>query len=211
MNISVYQLKVTFLTPVLGTQPQKDVASEYLGEKVGVRADELETLPELLEKGTTVFHRLPDTHEPLYYDFHVLGLLKEAGQAFNGKEGLPKNLRSKVATYAFVRPRRIMLRLPDGAPLNGEYEERPLRAQTQQGPRTALARSEKLPEGTSFTCEVGLLPSDVTEKVLRELLDYGIVKGFGQWRGGGWGRFTYELTPDGEMPLSEWGKALVAV
>src|SRR3990167_701188 len=85
MKIAVYELKVTFLTPVLGTQPQKDVASEYLGEKVGVQSDELETLPELLEKGTTVFHRLPDTHEPLYNDFHVMGLLKEAGQAFNGK------------------------------------------------------------------------------------------------------------------------------
>ena len=30
MNITRYNLKITFLTEVLGTQPQKDVATEYI-------------------------------------------------------------------------------------------------------------------------------------------------------------------------------------
>ena len=42
------------------------------------------------------------------------------------------------------------------------------------------------------TCEFDvILLDDSHEKVVREWLDYGILRGIGQWRNSGKGRFTY--------------------
>ena len=72
--------------------------------------------------------------------------------------------------------------------------ERPLRAETAQGPRVALAASDSIPAGATFTCTLTVLAEQLlTEDLLRELLDYGKYMGFGQWRSGGYGRFTYTL------------------
>jgi hypothetical protein len=45
MNSTIYKLKVTFLTSVLGTQPNKDVATEYITSKA---VDENGNLPAVL-------------------------------------------------------------------------------------------------------------------------------------------------------------------
>lgn len=194
METKTYKLKVTFLVGPLGTQPQKDVATEYITSKAAdpttgeLPADELETLPEALEKGTTAFHKL--NGQPIYYDYQVKGFLKDAGQVFNGLRGV-KNLRSKLDNLVFVEPRQIALNMPDGAAIT--FCERPLRAQTAQGPRTSLARSEELPAGTRFECRLVVYDGPISEPLLRDLLSYGERKGFGQWRNGGRGRFTFEL------------------
>ena len=194
MEIEVYQLKVTFTEPILGTQPQKDVATKYTQDKAREKGlpveDELETLPEMLDKGTTAFHKLDG--QPIYYDYHLKGFLKEAGSVLNGTHGV-KALRSKVDNTVFVRPRRILLHLPEGGEMS--FLERPLRAQTMQGPRVSLARSEVLPVATRLEAIVQAIAGPISESILRELLDYGQFKGFGQWRNGGYGRFTYELSP----------------
>lgn len=191
IEIVTYQLNVIFTTPVLGTQPQKDVATEFLakGLEDGLPEDEQETLPEKLEKGTTAFHKL--NGRPIYYDYMVKGFLKEAGQVFNGLRGV-KNLRSKIDNLVFVAPRQIALVVPEGVEM--DYLERPLRAMTAQGPRTSLARSERLPEGTRFACRLEVYgDSPISQPLLRDLLAYGDKKGFGQWRNGGNGRFNFEL------------------
>lgn len=202
MDLHTYQLKIVFTEPILGTQPQKDVASEYITakfaervEKNGIAAtdaglpeDELGTLTESLEKGTTVFHKLHGA--PVYYDYHIKGFLKESANVQNGMEGV-KALRSKVDNLVFVHPRQIALHLPEGGTI--AYLERPLRAQTMQGPRVSLARSEMLPAGTWLECEIRVL-GVFSEKMLRSILDYGAFKGMGQWRNGSYGRFTYALT-----------------
>lgn len=188
-----YLCKIVFTTPVLGSQPTKNVASEFLAKKAGMEVipdDELESLPEVLERGTTVFHR--NKHGiPCFYDYQVKGFIKESGRLFNGMDGV-KALRSKVENYLFIEPRVIKLNMPH----NGEmdYLERPLRAETAQGPRVTLARSEQLPEGTWFEIYIDILkPGPITETMLRELLEYGSRKGIGQWRNGGFGRFTFTL------------------
>lgn len=194
METKTYKLKVTFLVGPLGTQPQKDVATEYITSKAAdpttgeLPADELETLPEALEKGTTAFHKL--NGQPIYYDYQVKGFLKDAGQVFNGLRNV-KNLRSKLDHLVFVEPRQIALNMPDGAAIT--FCERPLRAQTAQGPRTSLARSEELPAGTWFECRLVVYDGPISEPLLRDLLSYGARKGFGQWRNGGRGRFTFEM------------------
>lgn len=190
-----YKLAVTFNTSLLGTQPQKETAMEYITSKAidpttgELPEDEVGTLPDELQKGTTAFHRLAGA--PILYDYQVKGFIKEAGQVFNGLRGV-KNLRSKLDNLLFVEPRQIALSIPDGGAMT--HCDRPLRAMTAQGPRVSLARSEELPEGTSFECELAVYESALSEPLIRDLLDYGARKGIGQWRNGGHGRFSYVLT-----------------
>jgi len=193
MKINRYKLTVTFVTSLLGTQPQKDVATEYITSKVAtdngeLPADEVATLPEELERGTTAFHKLDG--KPILYDYMVKGFIKEAGSVFNGLRGV-KNLRSKLDNLVFFEPRQIELHSPfDQAP---GFCERPLRAMTAQGPRIALARSEELPAGTWFTCYVNVYDGPISEALLNDLFSYGRQKGMGQWRNGSHGQFEFEL------------------
>ena len=193
-----YKLKIHFVTPVLGSQSTREITSEFIASKAGltVPEDEARNLPEELERGTTVFHKDAQGW-PLLYDYHVRGFLKEAGRVLSGKDGLPKNLRSKIAQLVFVSPRTIKLQ-NHGSDLREEmdYFERPLRAETAQGPRVALARSEMLPDTTWFECGLTVYPGEVSEHVLQELLDYGFDQGLMQFRGGGFGRFRYELVKE---------------
>ena len=71
----------------------------------------------------------------------------------------------------------------------------PLRAQTAQGERIALANSETVPAGSTIEFKVVLLKDD-HEKLLKEWLDYGRYKGIGQWRNSGKGRFEVEYLDD---------------
>ena len=195
MKEATFQLKVEFLEPILGSQPTVAVASEFLAKRAGFETlpeDEIETLPDALERGTTVFHKSKDG-KPMLTDYQVKGFLKNSGKVQNGRvEAGTKNLRSKVNDYLFVTPRWIKLEIPEGEEI--EFLERPLRAETAQGPRIALARSEMLPCGTKFSCGLTALDGVISEDTLRELLDYGYWQGLGQWRNGGWGKFSYELT-----------------
>lgn len=195
MDAKEYMLKMTFTESLLGTIPQKAVAEEFIlakaaGEDGGGPEDELRTAPEELERGTTAFHRLSDGM-PILYDYAVKGFLKEAAQVFNGLRGV-KALRSKIDNLVFIQPRQIALHLPEGGAMT--YCDRPLRAMTAQGPRVSLARSEELPVGTWFECRMKVYDGPISEPLLRDLLTYGADKGMGQWRNGGHGRFTFELT-----------------
>ncbi len=194
MKTKTYRLKVTFTETLLGTKPQKDVATEFILSKAidpetgQPPEDELETLPVALDKGTTAFDK--QEGKPIYYDYMVKGFLKDVGLTFNGLRGV-KNLRSKIENFVFVSPRRIALHVPDGVQMT--YCERPLRAMTMQGPRVSLARSEELPVGTWFECNIDVFDGPITEDILRDILSYGEKRGFGQWRNGGHGRFEFEL------------------
>jgi hypothetical protein len=193
METEKHLLKVVFITPVLGTQPQKDVTSEFIGGKFkdnggALPEDELETLDENLAKGTTAFHKIDGA--PVFFDYQVKGFIKEAGRTFNGLDGV-KALRSKIDSLVFVKPRVIEIEMPENSVI--EYLERPLRAETAQGPRVSLARSEMLPVGTKFTCTLEVYRGQVTFEILRDLLTYGANKGIGQWRNGGYGRFEFEM------------------
>jgi hypothetical protein len=202
METTTYNLTVNYITPLLGSQPTRQIASVHIAHRSGFELpeDEIETLPDALERGTTVFHKL-DNGDPIYYDYYVRGMLKGAGDAFNGKINGIRALKSKIEKYVFVVPRVIPIQKPKGMEQQGwddltDYLERPIRAETAKGPRVALARSEMLPEGCWFRCGLEVFPCEITESVLRELLDYGYYNGISQWRGGGFGRFTYVLVKE---------------
>lgn len=199
METQNYKLRIICLEPLLGSQPSRDVATEYIAKKNGFEelpTDEQETLPDALERGTTVFNK-NSAGRPVLMDYQFKGFLKEAARVLNGSDavGKLKNLRSKVDNQLFVFPRMIPLTIPEKS--DGiDYLERPLRAETAQGPRVALARSEMLPAGTEFELMLSVIPGSISESVIRELLDYGYFKGVGQWRNGSYGRFRYELTAE---------------
>ena len=86
----------------------------------------------------------------------------------------------------FVFPRQIELKLSGKLSFN----ERPLRISTPKGDRTALARSEAAPAGTKIKIEILLLNPDLKKFVIN-WLDYGILRGLGQWRNSGMGRFQW--------------------
>jgi hypothetical protein len=194
MDVVKYRVRFEFTTPVLGSQPSQSVYTDFLAKKIqnetgGVPADEIGTLPEELARGTTVFSRNA-AGEIVFWDYQVKGFIKEAGRNFNGLYGI-KALRAKIDNYVFVSPRQIVLHLPQGE--NIDYLERPLRAETAQGPRVTVVRSERAPEGSwfEFTLHVYEKQSRIDKDMLSSLMEYGIFKGMGQWRNGNWGSFEF--------------------
>ena len=86
-----------------------------------------------------------------------------------------------------MQPRKLKLKL------SGDISicQRPLRAQTAQGERVALSSSEEAPAGTTMEFTV-LCLDEGHEKAVREWLDYGALRGIGQWRNSSKGRFQWE-------------------
>lgn len=191
-----YRIKLMFTQPLLGTVPrdeeiyrtwvaQSDVPDEFVDE-------ESETLPDILEKGTTAFHRLDG--QPALYDYVIKGFFKDACGMLRR---VTETQSSKIRAYKkiidgliFVNPRLILIETNGG---EITFLERPLRAQTAQGERVALARSECCPIGSSIEFNL-LILGQVSEDLLHEWLEYGALRGLGQWRNGGYGTFEYELS-----------------
>lgn len=202
------KVKITFLEPVLGTWPNnKNIAEEFIASKApdaSTIEDEIAALgvDAVTEKGKTVFPR-NEAGEPVLYDYQVKGFFKDACgmlRRVGGKDETTgkkraANLSGKLTAYKsvidgliFVQPRMIPITV------NGEIHDcqRPLRAQTMQGERVSLANSEEIPEGSTAEFDIVCLDKAL-EPTVREWLDYGVLRGLGQWRNSGKGRFAYEV------------------
>lgn len=189
-----YTVNLTFTEPLLGTVAlNKELVADYIASKAPSLEEanqEVESVEESMEKSTTGFHRVDG--QPILYDYVLKGFFKDACSMLRRCKGTRS---SKVTAYKkiidgllFVKPRQVPINVA------GEmgYLERPLRAQTAQGERVALARSEMIPAGSSVEFRVKVLDG-ITEDLLREWLDYGTDRGLGQWRNGGYGVFEYTL------------------
>jgi hypothetical protein len=123
----------------------------------------------------------------------VKGFFKDACYMLRKIEG---SKSKKLTTYKkeidgliFPEPRNITLELPDGEEVR--ILQRPLRAQTAQGERVALAASEMLPAGT--TCDFRVVMMDDRKALMdavAEWFGYGRYRGIGQWRNAGYGAFV---------------------
>lgn len=200
MEEITYKIRIDFIEPILGSQPTKNVASTYIAQKAGLPGlpeDEEADLPEMLERGTTVFHRhifVPGCEpEPALVDYQVKGFLKAAAHVYNGQINGIKALKSKVENLVFVSPRFIQIKSDKDKVIQVDKLERSLRAQTAQGDRVALAISEMIPAGCYIEGGITVLGDTISQEVLEKLFDYGLYKGIGQWRNGGYGRFRYSL------------------
>ena len=183
-----FSVRIGLITEMLGTvcKDPKIYQTYIESKKPEEKTDEAEylTVEKIEEKGWTGFHM--DDQGLFIYEYMIKGFLKHAGNTF--KEQLKiKALRSKIDDYVFISPRKIYLgkKIPDGV------IERPLRAMTMQGPRISLARSDYVNAGLELTFEIILLDhKEIKPDIIKELLKYGELSGLGQFRNGGYGRFS---------------------
>ena len=193
------KVKVTFDEDVLGTaSANPDIHKEYIASNAPDAArmkEEVEAIgaEEVFEKSMTVFPR-DKNGKPVAWDYQWKGFLKDAFKSLKkvpGSEcGKIKAYKQEIDGLIFVYPRQIPFHLPEGGKMG--ICQRPLRASTAQGERIALASSETVPAGSSMIFDIRLL-LDTHEKAVMEALEYGQLRGFGQWRNSGAGRFHYEI------------------
>lgn len=202
MSIETKEIKVrlTFTEEILGTaSADPEIHERFIASQApdaGTRAEEVEALgaEEVFERGMTVFPRTEDG-TPFLWDYQIKGFCKDACAALKrvpGTESAKIRAHKKIIDQlVFVDERRVPLEF------DGEMGvcQRPLRASTAQGERVALSSSETVPAGTTceFTFRLMKPGKEPLEAALREWLDYGALRGIGQWRNSGKGRFTYEV------------------
>ena len=193
--------ELTFTEPLLGTlSGNKEIAEEFINSKHpdGHSEEESEMHPdEELEKSSTIFAR--DGEKLMLWDYQFKGFLKEACEQMINSDTMTKEEQKKyrltgymykktIDKQIFVMPRKIHLELPEGT--KPEFIERPLRGQTMRGERICLARSESVPPGTKVIIEIIHL-NEKLKKFIPQWLTYGALLGMGQWRSGGFGRFSW--------------------
>ena len=198
------KVRLKFTEDVLGTaNADKNVHSEFIASKAPnapSREEEVEALgaEEVERKEMTVFPRM-ENGSPMFWDYQIKGFFKDTCSALSrckgedySKESCGMKAYKKIIDGCiFPQPRKIEIHM------NGEMGncQRPLRAQTAQGERIALANSEAVPAGSWIEFTVECL-EDKHAAAVREWLNYGRYKGLGQWRNSGKGRFTWEEIND---------------
>lgn len=190
------KVRLTLTEEALGMMPaNKELHETYIASKAP-DAPKIEEeiaavgVGEVVEKTMTVFPKLEDG-TPFFWDYQIRGMFKDSiGMLRRIKDKKCSKLTSYkkvVDGLIFVNERKIPIHL--SGPM-GDCQ-RPLRADTMQGPRVALAHSESVPAGSTLEFTINLL-DDSLEDVIRECLDYGKLRGLGQWRNSGCGRFVWE-------------------
>ena len=196
------KVKITLLEEVLGSSPSnEELLATYIASKAptgDLTAEEVDNIKaQNAEDRVTVFPKTADG-TPFLYDYQVKGVFKDSCKALAtaGKAGYPggkhcaalKAYKKAIDGLIFVSPREIPYNLHG---LKMGFCERPLRAQTPMGERVSIAKSETVPAGSTIEFEVTCLDQKL-EDVVRECFDYGTLRGLGQWRNSGKGRFTWE-------------------
>ena len=202
MAIETYKIKarLTFTEELLGTASNNpDIHSEYIASKAedAMKIEEEVAaigVEEVIEKSMTVFPRNAEG-KPILWDYQIKGFFKDAAGCLRRVPGTKcskvKAFKKEIDGLLFVSPRMIPLNMPSGL---GTCE-RPLRASTAQGERIALANSETAPAFTSVEVEIMCMTKDMYD-LAKECLDYGALRGIGQWRNSGKGRFCWEEIED---------------
>ena len=190
------RVRLTLLEEILGTASNNpEIHSEFIASKAPdakSREEEIEAIgvDAEIEKGMTVFPRNAEG-QPIMWDYQMKGFFKDAcgmlRKVTDSKSSKIKAYKKEIDGLIFVQEREIPFQF-DGKIGNCQ---RPLRAQTAQGERVSLANSETIAPGAQleFTIEC-LVDSDMP--VVIEWLDYGRLRGLGQWRNASKGRFTWE-------------------
>jgi hypothetical protein len=190
-------ITITFTEELLGTAAADPaIHSEFIASKAPnakTREEEIAEhgVEEVEQKSMSLFPK--DNGNPFLYDYQIKGFFKDACSCLMR---VPDTKSSKLKAYKkvidgtiFVFPRKIPIQL------NGKLGDcqRPLRASGPQGERVALAHSETVPVGSKIEFVIDLL-DDSKWPTVEEWLEYGKLRGLGQWRNSGKGRFNYEAT-----------------
>ena len=193
------ELKVTltFNEYILGTaSANPEIHAEFIASKAP-DAQKMEEevanvgADEVFEKSLTVFPRGKEG-EPILYDYQIKGFMKDAcgmlKRVPGTESGKLKAYKKEIDGLIFVKEREIPIKTDKPITIL----QRPLRAQTAQGERVALASSERIEAGATVTFTIMTLRDDLMP-VVKEWLEYGALRGIGQWRNSGAGRFSWEV------------------
>jgi len=190
------KVKLTFTEEVLGTSSNNpEIHSEYIASKAPdamSRTEEVEALgvEEVVEKSMTIFPKLEDG-TPFLWDYQIKGFFKDTCSALrkvtDTKSSKLKAFKKEIDGLVFIEERKIPFH---NFGTIGECQ-RPLRAQTAQGERIALAHSETVQAESYIEFTVTCLKDDLIGYV-KEWFDYGKYRGIGQWRNASKGRFIWE-------------------
>lgn len=214
------RVRLTFIADVLGTATtDEQIYRSYLADQAPDAPSVEEEVAaigvdDMVEKGTTVFPKDADG-TPIMWDYQIRGFFKSAcsalqrckGAAFAKNTEKLKAFRKILDQCILVAPRKIRFNLSGDMGML----QRPLRAQTAQGERVALASSETVPAGSTVEFTVRCLNDDWVLAMM-EWLNYGQYNGMLQWRNSGAGAFLYEILDDegnvigGNKASSDWEK-----
>lgn len=197
----VMRVRLTFTDDILGTASgDPDIHGSYIASNAPDAPSMKEEIAavgeaEVKDKGKTVFPVVDG--KPVFWNYQIKGFFKSACSA---NRNLTGTLSSKCKAYKKKIDLGIFVfadannKADRHIIINGEYVDdcqRPLRAQTMQGDRVAIADSEAIGKGAWI--EFDILCLDPHDKdMVREWLDYGELNGLGQWRNSGKGTFTWE-------------------
>ena len=190
-------VRLTFTDDILGSAPSdKELYSSYVASKAPnakTMEKEIEEygVEAVREKQRTVFLTDEDG-ELILKGYQIKGFFKDSCGALrdNTHTGSSKltAYKKKIDGMIFIKESNIQIEnIRDVKDC-----QRPLRAQTPQGERVAIAISDAVEAGAQITFTIQLMNKRY-EKVVFEWLDYGQFRGLGQWRNSGKGRFTYEV------------------
>jgi hypothetical protein len=198
------KVRLTFTEELLGTaSADPEIHAEFIASKgpdAKTLKEEVAALgeDEVVEKSKTIFARDADG-DPSLWDYQIKGMFKDACgmliRATGTKSSSLTAYKKIIDGLVFVLPRQIKIVLPKGGQIGNC--QRPLRAQTAQGERIALAHSETVPAGSVIEFEIDAMDLSKGKvplaECIEEWLNYGAKRGLGQWRNSGKGRFTWEL------------------
>ena len=147
-----------------------------------------------------VYDGLFELHEGKITEQDVLDELIASGYKPPKKAEKPlsagiKNFKQRIDGAVMIYPHWVKIHTNDDI----DVYQRPLRADTPQGPRVALSASEAIQHGS--WCRINIKVNiDENLDTVREWLNYGYAHGTGQWRNSGCGRFLWqELDREGNI------------
>ena len=201
--MSTKHIHVDFIECGLGTAPgDPDIHGSYVSSKAPDAATKEEEIAAIGEdefraKGKTIFPT-DKSGNPIFWNYQIKGFFKSACAAQRGLSGSKsskvKAYKKKIDLGIFVFPdaddpssRAIKIHMTKAGV--GECQ-RPLRAETMQGPRVAIADSDSIEKGSWIEFDVVML-DDGDWPLVSEWLDYGKFNGLGQWRNSGKGAFFW--------------------
>lgn len=129
---------------------------------------------------------------PILWDYQIKGFFKDACGVLRKVKGTKsskiKAYKKEIDGLIFVQERQILVQTAE------EFGscQRSLRANTPQGERVGLANSEEIAAGAVLEFSV-LVMADELVPAVKEWLSYGKLRGLGQWRNSGKGRFLCEI------------------
>ena len=206
------RVRLTFTDEILGTAAaRKDLHEAYIASKAPdakTREQEIAALgtEEAIKNAMTIFPKNEDG-QPMLWPYQVKGFFKSAqgmmnmcvdkSDRKNAKTYMP-SYKSKIDNLIFIKAcnaedycdhQGIVIHIPEGKEMDNC--ERPLRADTMQGPRVSLANSESCPAGSYIEFDV-MARGKLIGRVM-DWLDFGRFNGLGQWRNSGKGAFVWEV------------------